>query len=178
MHKTRNTILIIAVIVIVGCLLYIPGMKDLGLYRDDWNNYYDAVVRGPNALIEHYASDRPADGWQLSILFRLFGTNNTAYLIWNLCCRILGSVFFALTLLIIWPRTSKMAGLAGILAVAFPAFLQQVDAIAYVPHQTAMFFFMFSLWLTALACKPEQKSWNVLFTFLSLLFSFAYMMLM
>ena len=39
MHKTRNTILIIAVIVIVGCLLYIPGMKDLGLYRDDWNNY-------------------------------------------------------------------------------------------------------------------------------------------
>ena len=90
MHKTRNTILIIAVIVIVGCLLYIPGMKDLGLYRDDWNNYYDAVVRGADALISHYDSDRPADGWLLSILFRIFGPNNTAYLIWNLCCRILG----------------------------------------------------------------------------------------
>ena len=178
MHKTRNTILIIAVIIIVGCLLYIPGMKDLGLYRDDWNNYYDAVVRGADELVEHYMSDRPADGWQLAILFRIFGTNNSAYLIWNLCCRILGSIFFALTLLIIWPRTSKMAGLAGILAVAFPAFLQQVDGIAYVPHQTAMLFFMFSLWLTALACKPDQKSWNVLLTFLSLLFSFAYMMLM
>ena len=178
MHKTRNTILIIAVIIIVGCLIYIPGMKDLGLYRDDWNNYYDAVVRGADALVEHYDSDRPADGWLLSILFRFFGTNNNAYLIWNLCCRILGSIFLALTLLIIWPRTSKMAGLAGILAVAFPGFLQQVDGIAYVPHQTAMLFFMFSLWLTALACKPDQKSWNVLFTFLSLLLSFAYMMLM
>ena len=178
MHKTRNTILIIAVIVIVGCLLYIPGMKDLGLYRDDWNNYYDAVIRGADALVDHYASDRPADGWLLSILFRIFGTNNNAYLIWNLCCRILSSVFFALTLLVIWPRTSKMAGLAGILAVAFPAFLQQVDGIAYVPHQTAMLFFMLSLWLTALACKPGQTSWNVLFTFLSMIFSFAYMMLM
>ena len=178
MHKTKNTLLIIFAIVIVGCLLYIPGLTKLGLYRDDWNNFYNLTVRGPETLIKAYEADRPADGYLIAVLFRLFGTDIKAYFIWNLCCRILGSVFFALSLLIIWPRTPKMAGLAGILAVAFPGFLQQIDGIAYVPHQTAMLLFMISLWLTALACEPGQKSWNVLFTFLSMLFCFAYMMLM
>lgn len=178
MHKTKNTLLIIAAIVIVGCLLYIPGMNKLGLYRDDWNNFYNLTVRGTDTLIKAYGADRPADGYLIAVLYRIFGTNITAYFIWNLCCRILGSVFFALSLLIIWPRTPKMAGFAGVLAVAFPGFLQQIDGIAYVPHQTAMLCFMLSLWLTALACEPGQKSWNVLFTFLSMLFSFAYMMLM
>lgn len=178
MHKTKNTLLIIAAIVIVGCLLYVPGLTKLGLYRDDWNNFYNLTVRGPEMLIKAYEADRPADGYLITVLFRLFGTDIKAYFIWNLCCRILGSVFFALALLIIWPKTPKMAGLAGVLAVAFPGFLQQIDGIAYVPHQTAMLFFMLSLWLTALACEPGQKSWNVLFTFLSMLFCFAYMILM
>lgn len=178
MHKTRNTLIIILSIIIVGCLLYIPQMKDLGLYRDDWNNFYNLTVRGPRMLIEAYKADRPADGYLISGLYWFFGTNITAYMIWNLCCRILGSVFLALALMKVWPGTSKFAGLAGLLAVAFPGFLQQVDGIAYVPHQTAMMCFMLSLWLTALACEPGQKSWNVLFTFLSILFSFASMMLM
>ena len=178
MHKTKNTLLIIAAIVIVGCLLYVPGLTKLGLYRDDWNNFYNLTVRGPETLIKAYGTDRPADGYLIAALFRLFGTDIKAYFIWNLCCRILGSVFFALSMLIIWPRTPKMAGLAGVLAVVFPGFLQQIDGIAYVPHQTAMLFFMISLWLTAMACEPTQKSWNVLFTFLSMIFSFAYMMLM
>lgn len=178
MHKTKNAILIIAAVIVIGCLLYIPGMTKLGLYRDDWNNYYNALINGPDMLIQHYAADRPADGYLLSFVFRLFGTNNNAYLIYNLCCRILGSIFLALTLLVIWPRTSKMAAIAGILAVAFPGFLQQVDGIAYVPHQTAMLFFMLSLFLTAKACEPGQTSWNVLFTFLSLIFSFGNMILM
>ena len=178
MHKTKNTILIIAAIVIVGCLVYVPGINDLGLYRDDWNNFYTPVVRGPAMLKEHFAADRPAMGWLITMLFMLFKTNNTGYLIWNLCCRILGCVFLALTLLTVWPKTSKMALLAGLLAIVFPGFLQQVDGIDYTAHQTAMFCFMISLWLTAKACSPGQKTWNVLFTFLAMMFSLANMMLM
>lgn len=178
MHRKKNIILITAAVILIGCMLYIPGMTKLGLYRDDWNNFYNAVTYGPDMLIRHYASDRPADGYLLSAMFRLFGTNNNAYLIYNLCCRILGSILFALTLLVIWPRTSKMAGVAGILAVAFPGFLQQIDGIAYVPHQTAMLCFMLSLFLTAKACEPGQREWNVLYTFLSIIFSFINMILM
>ncbi len=178
MNKTKNIILVIAAVVAVGCLLYIPGLDGLGLYRDDWNNFYNLTVHGPERLIRAYGSDRPADGYLIVWLFRFFGENIRAYLIWNLCCRILGSVFFALSLLTVWPRMPKMAGLAGILAVAFPGFLQQVDGLAYVPHQTAMLCFMISLWLTVMACDSRQRILRVLFTVLSVLFSFACMILM
>ena len=164
MNRTKNTILIIAAIIIVGCLIYIPGINDLGLYRDDWNNYYNAVVRGGEMLKQHYASDRPADGALLTWFFYAFKTNNTAYLIYNLVCRILGAVFLALSLLIVWPRTPKMAAFAGLLAVLFPGFLQQIDGIAYVPHQTAMFCFLFSLWLTVLAYEPGVKRMRYVLT--------------
>lgn len=178
MHKTKNTILIVIAIIIVGCMLYLPGLNGLGFYRDAWNYFYNLTVRGPEMLIQAFNADRPADGYLIAGLYRLFGTNINAYLIWCICCRILSSIFFALALLRIWPNTPKMAGLAGLLAVAFPGFLQQVDAITYLPHQTAMLCFMLSLFLTVLACTPGQKTWNVLFTFLSLLLSFASMMLM
>ncbi len=178
MNRTKNTILIIAAIIIVGCLIYIPGINDLGLYRDDWNNYYNAVVRGGEMLKQHYASDRPADGALLTWFFYAFKTNNTAYLIYNLVCRILGAVFLALSLLIVWPRTPKMAGFAGLLAVLFPGFLQQIDGIAYVPHQTAMFCFLFSLWLTVLAYEPGVKRMRYVLTFLAMVFSFCSMLLM
>ena len=178
MSRTKQIVLIIAAIIVVGCLLYIPQMKDLGLYRDDWNNFYNLAVRGPRMLIEAYKADRPADGYLIAGLYWIFGTKITAYMIWNLCCRILGSVFLALTLMKVWPGSFKFAGLAGLLAVAFPGFLQQVDGIAYVPHQTAMMCFMLSLWLTALGCSTRWRKWAVLFFFLSMLFSFANVMLM
>ncbi len=178
MNKTKNILLVIAAVVLVGCLLYIPGLNKLGLYRDDWNNFYNLTVRGPETLIKAYESDRPADGYLITFLYRFCGTNIRGFFIWNLCCRILGAVFFALSMLIVWPHIPKMAGLAGIFAVAFPGFLQQVDGIAYVPHQAAMMCFMLSLLLTALACRSRGKIGYILFTFISILFSFASMMLM
>ena len=109
MNKTKNVIFIILAITAVGCMLYIPQMKDLGLYRDNWNYLYNLTVRGPEALISAFQADRPADGYLIAALYNMFGTNNNGYLIWDLCCRILGSVFFALTLLIIWPKTRMSA---------------------------------------------------------------------
>ena len=59
MHKTKNTVLIILAVIIVGCLLYLPGLNGirffedgLGFYRDAWNYFYNLTVRGPEKLIE------------------------------------------------------------------------------------------------------------------------------
>ena len=55
MHKTRNVILIFIAVIIIGCMVYVPGINNLGLYRDDWNNFYTPVVRGSEMLKEHFA---------------------------------------------------------------------------------------------------------------------------
>ena len=178
MRNNKQKLLIISAIIVIGCLLYIPQMHGLGLYRDAWNYFYNLTVRGPEMLVKAFQADRPADGYLIAGLYKIFGTNINAYLIYCLCCRILSSVSIALTVSVIWEKSPKMAALAGILAAAFPGFLQQVDAITYIPHQTAMFCFMLSLWLTALSCDFRYKNLKVLLTIISALLSFINVMLM
>ena len=178
MRNNKQKLLIISAIIVIGCLLYIPQMHGLGLYRDAGNYFYNLTVRGPEMLVKAFQADRPADGYLIAGLYKIFGTNINAYLIYCLCCRILSSVFIALTVAVIWEKSPKMAALAGILAAAFPGFLQQVDAITYIPHQTAMFCFMLSLWLTALSCDFRYKNLKVLLTIISALLSFINVMLM
>ena len=178
MNKTKNTLLILISVIAVGCLLYLPGLLGLGWYRDAWNYFYNLTVRGQDMLIKAFNADRPADGYLISALYGAFGTNLKPYLIWNLCCRILSSVFFVLILMTVWKKDPKLIGIAGILAVAFPGFLEQTDAITYIPHQTAMLCFMVSLWLTALACRDGRIGLKILYSFLAMVLSFANMMLM
>ena len=61
----------ILLLILIGGSLYLPNMSELGYYRDDWNNLFNADSRGTEMLIEHYASDRPADGYLLSAAYRL-----------------------------------------------------------------------------------------------------------
>ncbi|MBQ6518568.1 MAG: hypothetical protein IJI14_07610 [Anaerolineaceae bacterium] len=161
--RLTELFIITAAVVLIGCAVYLPGINRLGIYRDDWNNYYNAVTRGAEFLKEHYAADRPADGILLSGVFKLFETNNTAYLLLNLSFRILGSVLFALSVLSVF-GSFYTALAAGTLSVVFPGFLQQVEGISYVPHQTAMFFFMLSLYLSVKAVKSKSNKKSLLTT--------------
>ena len=174
----KHLILIITLIIAAGIFVYLPQQSQLGLYRDDWNNFYNLTVRGPKTLIAAYNADRPADGYLISFLYSIFDSNIRAYFIWNLCCRIMGAVFLALAIYTIYPESPYSAALVGILAIVFPGFLQQVDGIAYIPHQTAMFCFMLSLFLTALSFKTEKRILKITCIFAAVLCSFTNMILM
>lgn len=167
--KRQTILLSILALILAACLVYLPYFDRLGLYRDDWNNFYTATVKGPEAMRAHYASDRPASGILTEWLFKAFGPNNTAFLVFDLCCRLLGSVCFLLTLFRVFPRNGRLNTAAGILTVLFPGFLQQADGIAYSPHQLGMCAFFISLFLTAVAETANRKGVKTLLTFFAVL---------
>ncbi len=166
--RITNYVVIIFVIIAVGLIIYFPRIGNIGLYRDDWINYFNAIMRGPDFLVQHYSTDRPADGYLLAFIFKLFGTNNTAYLIYNLISRLIGCCAFAAALLLLFPDDALMPLFAGILSVVFPGFLQQIEGISYVPHQTAMCSYMISLLLTAVALKSKNRTKCAILTLLSM----------
>ena len=84
----------ILLLILIGGSLYLPNMSELGYYRDDWNNLFNADSRGTEMLIEHYASDRPADGYLLSAAYRAFGADPFPYRLVNLASRVLAAIFF------------------------------------------------------------------------------------
>lgn len=148
--------IIALVLILIGLALYLPGMDELGYYRDDWNNVFNTEANGADYLITHYESDRPADGYLLAAAYKLFGPNPQPYLYINLACRLLSAVFFAWTLRLIWPTPRFAAFGAGALYLIFPGYLRQVDGIAYLPHQLAMLAITLSIYLSVLALTIES----------------------
>ena len=174
----KQVVLFFLGIFITGILVYIPRINELGIYRDDWNNYYNAIERGAGYLKVHYASDRPADGYLLAVLFKIFKTNNTAYLIYNLLCRIIGSCALSGSILLLFPNDKKISFAAGVISVIFPGFSQQIEGISYAPHQTAMMFYMVSIFLTLAAEKSSNTKKFVLLTIMSVSLAFISICLM
>ena len=138
-------------IALIGLSLYLPNLNELGYYRDDWNNIFNADSRGADMLVEHYASDRPADGYLLAAAYKVFGPDPTPYLAMNLGCRILSAIFFMLSCARIWRFPPFAAFAAGALFIVFPGYLRQVDGISYLPHQVAMLAFSASIFLSICA---------------------------
>lgn len=173
MDKKQQRVILIALLAVIlaGCLVYVPYFGRLGLYRDDWNNFYTATVKGPDAMVQHYASDRPADGYLIGFLFRIFGTNLIAWFVYNFICRLIGTLCLTLTLFRLWPENEVLNTVAGILLILFPGFLQQIDGIAYAPHQTAMMCFFISLYLTTAALQSEKPILSTVFAVITAVIS-------
>lgn len=176
---SKKSILLVVVLLLAVCLLtYLPGMTQLGFYRDDWNNLFNAYTQGADMLIQHYQSDRPADGYLLRSAYQLFGPRPYPYLLACLACRFLSALFFWAALLLVWPRQKAAAFSASALFIVYPGFLQQVDGLAYLPHQFAMLCFCLSLTFTILALNRQHFSAKVLCCLAAVLFALAEMFLM
>lgn len=167
-----------ALIVMIGLALYLPNLNELGYYRDDWNNLFNADSRGAEMLIDHYASDRPADGYLLSAAYQVFGPNPTPYLAINLGCRVLAAVFFMLTCARIWRFPPFAAFAAGALFVVFPGYLRQVDGISYLPHQVAMLAMAASIFLSIRALDAKRLDGRIMLTLAAVLLSLVSLFLM
>lgn len=171
MKQKQSIYTAILLILLVGTLIYLPYVPKLGLYRDDWNNIYNAAKYGSGKMVEHYASDRPADGLLIGWFWDLFDRNFTAYHAVNFLCRLFSAVFVFLTAARIWPKALIPCALFGILSVLFPGFMQQVNNLSYIPHQVAMLAFCLSLWLTAVALDTEKRPLKILLTVFAVVLS-------
>lgn len=150
----------VLILIAIGLSLYIPQMGELGYYRDDWNNVFNADSRGPEKLIEHYASDRPADGYLLAAAYEAFGADSLPYRRINLASRIIAAVSFSLTIALIWRRPTFAVFAVGALFLVFPGYLRQVDGITYLPHQLAMVAMMVSIVLSVWALTMKRVVWR------------------
>ena len=54
---------------LISGLTYLPRIGEMGYYRDDWYFLYDALVSGPQALIEIALHTRPIRGPLYALYF-------------------------------------------------------------------------------------------------------------
>lgn len=174
----KSFLIISLLLLAITLLTYLPGMTQLGFYRDDWNNLFNAYTQGPGMLIPHYASDRPADGYLLKAAYDLFGPAPLPYLLCCLLCRFLSALCFWATLRLIWPKSKAAAFSAAVFFIVFPGFLEQVDGLAYLPHQCAMLCICLSIFLSILMLDTRSKLCKLLCCLAAVVTGLAEMFLM
>ena len=105
LKKTKKTWLPqIVFLAVLSGLTYLPRIRELTYYRDDWYFLYDALVIGPRALIEIALHTRPIRGPLYELYFSLFGLNPLPYHIVMYITRLAGGIGALWLFNLLWPQ--------------------------------------------------------------------------
>mgnify|MGYP001050745479 CR=1 FL=1 len=151
-----------ALIALVACAVYLPWIDRLGLYLEDWYVIWSGSTRGASSLISLYTFDRPLEGYLYAAIYPLLGEHVLGWHLYAFALRVLSGLLFFWLLRVLWPAQRFETTAASILFVIYPGFTQQVQAVSFQVHLTALIVALLSLTLSVLAVK-NHKTWGTIF---------------
>ncbi|MEI7846557.1 MAG: hypothetical protein WCK35_12205 [Chloroflexota bacterium] len=161
-------------IFVIGCVTYLPGLSQAGIYRDDWYYTMDRLIGGPGIFQQMFSIDRPARGPLFEGYFQLFGVNPFPYHMSSFLWRILGG-FTALWLFrLLWPGKRSPAIVMAILFVLYPGYLRWMEGFENQPRILSSFLEVLSIALTVQAIRTSRKTPKALAWAASILTGWAY----
>src|SRR5512138_2969197 len=103
-NSNKTLVYLLAILAVVGALVYLPLAGRLGYYKDDWFLIFDAHTQGAQFFHEIYSIDRPARAYVMQLAYSLFGDRVVYYHLSAWLFRLLASwaLFWALEM--IWPK--------------------------------------------------------------------------
>ena len=118
------------VLLFLSVLAFVPLIRSVGFYWDDWPMLWFEITQGPQGFTQAFTSDRPFLGYLYQITGALIGTDPLNWQIVTVLFRWLVSCAFWWCLRLLWPKEKdKTFWIAALLAV-YPGFKQM--PIAYV----------------------------------------------
>jgi hypothetical protein len=162
---------------LISGLTYLPRIRELTYYRDDWYFLYDALVIGPRALVEIALHTRPIRGPLYALYFSLFGLNPLPYHIAMYLTRLLGGIGALWLFNLIWPKNRRANFFMAILFVLFPGFLWWVAGFEFQPYVLSVGLQVFSIVFTLKAISAESATKRLGWTIAAILSGWAYLAL-
>ena len=162
-NKQNNWYLSGVIILAISVISYLPFVKEMGFYTDDWYVIWGGSQRGLAQIIQLYFSDRPFMGIPFAGTFELLGTNPLVWHIYACTQRFLGGLIFLWILRQIWPNQSRLTFFTACLFAVYPGFLSQPKAVTYQLNIVALNFGLLSLGLTIFSLRLK-KQFSILIT--------------
>ncbi|HTX78677.1 MAG TPA: hypothetical protein VMC62_03375 [Longilinea sp.] len=171
----RQTVYSLALLVIVGCITYLPYINQLGFYYNDWRAL-DSQISGIS-LVEIFSSDRPLLGLHLQIMQGILGNAQLGWHLYTLGLRIGGALLLFWVVRMLWSDKRLVTTTMAALFLVYPGFLRQPMAITYHTHLTVLLLSILSIGLTIAAFRAEVMWQKIVLTVLSILTGITYLML-
>ena len=159
----------IVFLVLISALTYLPDVRSLSYYRDDWYYMYDGLIAGPRIFEIMFLHLRPARGPLFAILFSLFGNSPLPYQLVLYLWRILGGLGMFWLFDLLWPKRRNARFFAALMFTIYPGFLWWVAGVEYQPMVLSLGLHVFSIALTFKAIQTEPVWKKTLWYVLSLL---------
>jgi hypothetical protein len=171
--KSRN-FLIVAMLIIVAGLAYLPFVGQFGYFNDDWYLMYAARVKGATVFREIFSIDRPLRTLVMTPAYWLFGQNPLYYNLSAYFFRLIGGIGFYWLLHMLWPRQRAATTSMALLFLIYPGFLSQFNGIDYQSQMVSLAAAVLSLGLTLAAIQSKNKLSKFLLYLLSGLLAYLY----
>jgi hypothetical protein len=155
---------------------YLPGIRHMGFFWDDWPINWMAQNLGNQGLATYFSTNRPVWGLLYQATTPLLGSNPLVWQVAAILARFLTGMAAWVLVRQVWPGAKQAALWTGLLFLVYPGFTQQHVALLYTHFFLVITFFLLSLTCTAAALRQPRRFW--LFTILGLLLSVANLLMM
>ena len=149
------------VILLIGLVVFLPVITQLGYYRDDWHVAWSGYTQGPGRILDEHKIDRPFMGLVYAATYKVLGDNPLAWQFYALFCRFAGVFFLFLLVRVIWPRQRTATFFMSALFLLYPGFLQLPQASSYQVHLVGLASGICSLLLTVLFIKSKKLTLQI-----------------
>jgi hypothetical protein len=163
LKTSKQDLLPIGLIILVGALIFLPFATRLGFYRDDWYMLWSAITRGANSIIDLFSIDRPFMGYTYALTYRLLGNSPLPWQIYAYVLKILGALAVYGILRLIWPENNRAAGYGAaatagaLIYLLYPGFLGQPNAATKTNQLLSLTAELWSICLSGLALRARHK---------------------
>jgi hypothetical protein len=147
----------VALIVVVGALVFLPLAGKLGFYRDDWYMLWSANARGADSIIDLFSIDRPFMGYTYDLTYRLLGDSPVNWQLYAFVLKTLGALAVFGIVRLIWPEQRQAATGAALLFLIYPGFLGQPNAATKTNQLLSLTAALVSVWLSGIAVSRTRR---------------------
>ncbi len=138
---------------------YLPLIKGLGFYWDDWPSIWFFNQWGADVFREGFSSDRPLLAWIFQATTPLFGVSATNWQLFGIFTRWLTSLAWWWSLKGLWPNHPRLGFWAAALFAVYPGFGQQYISVTYSNAFIVFFLFIISLGSMVWAQRSRRYFW-------------------
>ncbi len=147
--RVRSVLVDLIFLIVIGALVYLPLINQIGFTHDDWYLMYSAGANGAEVFHEIYSGDRPLRAYVLGPAFELFGQNVLLYNLSAWFFRVISACLFLWLLQMLWRGQARWTMGMAVLYLVYPGFLSQPNGIDYLPQMVSLTLAMLSIVLTA-----------------------------
>ncbi len=173
MKILKSNFFALAIIITLGCIVYLPFIGRMGFYADDWQIVTDQI--SGRSQVQLFSIDRPFLGYSFAFFKSILGVTPLHWHLAILLFRLIGAVLVFLLIKKSVNASNTLGVVGALVFLFFPGFLRQPSSVCYLTHIITFTCAILSLYLTVLALDRNKVLVAVSITTASLAFELLYL---